>query len=150
MISAEKLEISFGARRLFAPASFVVSSGQRAGLVGPNGAGKSTLLQLIAGHMRPTSGRAVVSGGELAYLRQESDIHLDQPLREEMWNALPEANEVRLRIAEIERQMIEEPERVEELRLLIREWRRRHDRGAPVPALSEAERARLRELGYVE
>ncbi len=115
MISAENLAISFGARQLFAPATFTVSNGQRVGLVGPNGAGKSTLLQMIAGLITPTSGRASVSGGELAYLRQESDIALDQPLREEMWNALPEANAVRHRIAEIEAEMVAEPERVEEL-----------------------------------
>ncbi len=115
MISAENLAMSFGARQLFAPASFVVSDDQRVGLVGPNGAGKSTLLQLIAGQMTPSSGRAIVSGGELAYLRQESDIGLDLPLREEMWNALPEANEVRRRIADIEAEMIENPERVQEL-----------------------------------
>ncbi len=115
MISAENLAMSFGARRLFAPASFTISSGQRVGLVGPNGAGKTTLLQLIAGHITPTSGRANITGGELAYLRQESDIGLDLPLREEMWNALPEANAVRLRITEIEAEMVENPERVEEL-----------------------------------
>lgn len=115
MISAENLSMSFGARQLFAPASFVISEGQRVGLVGPNGAGKSTLLQMIAGLVTPSSGRANISGGELAYLRQESDIGLDLPLREEMWNALPEANAVRLRIAEIEAEMIEHPERVEEL-----------------------------------
>ena len=110
MISAENLEMSFGARTLFAPVSFVISKGQRVGLVGPNGAGKSTMLQIIAGKMSPTTGRAIVSGGELAYLKQESDIALDVTLREEMWTAMPEANAVRLRIAEIESQMVERPE----------------------------------------
>lgn len=115
MITAENLAMSFGARQLFAPASFVISNGQRVGLVGPNGAGKSTLIQLIAGIITPSSGRASITGGELAYLKQESDISLDQPLREEMWNALPEANAVRLRLEEIEGEMIAFPERVADL-----------------------------------
>ncbi len=115
MISAENLAMAFGPRQLFAPANFTISNGQRVALVGPNGAGKSTLLQMIAGLLTPSSGRANVVGGELAYLRQESDIGLDLPLREEMWNALPEANAVRLRIAAIENEMVTNPERVEEL-----------------------------------
>ncbi|MDA1297338.1 MAG: ABC-F family ATP-binding cassette domain-containing protein [Chloroflexi bacterium] len=115
MISAENLEMSFGSRQLFAPATFTISSGQRAGLVGPNGAGKSTLLRLIAGEMKPTSGRAAITGGEVAYLKQEADIGLDVPLREEMWNSLPEVNAVRHRIDEIESAMTTEPERAIEL-----------------------------------
>lgn len=41
----------------------------RTGLVGRNGAGKSTLLRLIAGHLRPTSGR-VDAVGDVGYLPQ--------------------------------------------------------------------------------
>ena len=125
MISAENLTMSFGPRELFAPATFTVSSGQRVGLVGPNGAGKSTLLQVLAGDMKPTSGRAAITGGELAYLKQESDIGLDQSLREEMWNALPELNALRARIEEVESAMSNEPEQVAELST---ELDRLHDR----------------------
>jgi ABC-type polysaccharide/polyol phosphate transport system ATPase subunit len=39
-----------------------VSSGERLGVIGRNGAGKSTLLQVIAGVLRPTSGRVAVRG----------------------------------------------------------------------------------------
>lgn len=35
-------------------------------LVGPNGAGKSTLLSLVAGGLRPTSGRVLIHGEEVA------------------------------------------------------------------------------------
>jgi ABC-2 type transport system ATP-binding protein len=40
--------------------------GMVTGLVGPDGAGKTTLLRLIAGLLRPTGGRVVVLGHEMA------------------------------------------------------------------------------------
>lgn len=47
--------------------SFSVERGEIVSLVGPNGCGKSTLLQVIAGILRPTTGR-VVTRGRLAAL----------------------------------------------------------------------------------
>jgi ATP-binding cassette subfamily F protein 3 len=115
MITAENIAMSFGGRDLFAPVTFTISKGERAGLVGPNGAGKTTLLKIIAGAIKPTSGRAGVSGGELAYLRQEADVNLDTPLIEEMWKSQPEADAIRRRLAGIERQMIDDPSSVANL-----------------------------------
>lgn len=42
--------------------SFEVSKGQTYGLIGRNGSGKSTLLQLIAGVLRPTTGKITTEG----------------------------------------------------------------------------------------
>ena len=43
-----------------------VEAGEVVGLLGPNGAGKSTTMKICAGVARPTSGRVVLSGVDLA------------------------------------------------------------------------------------
>ncbi|MEV4562129.1 ATP-binding cassette domain-containing protein, partial [Nonomuraea sp. NPDC049419] len=43
-----------------------IRSGERLALVGVNGAGKSTLVKLIAGILRPTAGKVIVNGVDLA------------------------------------------------------------------------------------
>lgn len=46
--------------------SFEVSEGEVFGFLGPNGAGKSTTISMIAGLLRPSSGRILVDGHDLA------------------------------------------------------------------------------------
>lgn len=48
--------------------SFSVRRGECVGILGTNGSGKSTLLQIVAGTMRPTSGRASIRGRVAALL----------------------------------------------------------------------------------
>lgn len=48
--------------------SFTVPAGSTLALVGDNGAGKSTLVKLLCGLYRPTSGRILVDGVDLATL----------------------------------------------------------------------------------
>jgi ABC-2 type transport system ATP-binding protein len=52
--------------------SFTVSSGEIVGLLGPNGAGKTTSLRCISGIVRPTGGRILVGGYDLAVDEQEA------------------------------------------------------------------------------
>ena len=42
--------------------SLAIEPGQKASLIGPSGSGKSTLLSLIAGLLRPDSGRVAIGG----------------------------------------------------------------------------------------
>jgi ABC-2 type transport system ATP-binding protein len=46
--------------------SLDVSPGQIHGFLGPNGAGKTTTLKIVAGLLKPTSGRVLVNGHDIA------------------------------------------------------------------------------------
>jgi ABC-type branched-subunit amino acid transport system ATPase component len=48
--------------------TFGVARGKITGLIGPNGAGKSTLIELIAGGLRPASGRIRLEGTDITQL----------------------------------------------------------------------------------
>lgn len=52
--------------------SFEAHEGQIIGILGPNGAGKTTLLRMIAGIMKPTSGKIIID--ELNYKQNEIEI----------------------------------------------------------------------------
>jgi branched-chain amino acid transport system ATP-binding protein len=45
--------------------SFQLNKNEVLGLIGPNGAGKTTLFNIIAGFMKPTSGKVVFEGKEI-------------------------------------------------------------------------------------
>ena len=62
--------------------SFRVEPGEAVGLVGRNGSGKSTLLSLVAGIIKPTSGRIDVGGAVGSLLELGAGFHPDFTGRE--------------------------------------------------------------------
>ncbi|MYT70231.1 MULTISPECIES: thiol reductant ABC exporter subunit CydD [unclassified Streptomyces] len=52
--------------------SFEVAEGETVALVGPSGAGKSTLLAALLGFVRPSGGRVLVGGADLADVSREA------------------------------------------------------------------------------
>jgi ABC-2 type transport system ATP-binding protein len=66
MIAIENLVKKYGAFTAVDGVSLDVEPGQIHGFLGPNGAGKTTTIRIIAGLLKPTSGRVVVNGHDLA------------------------------------------------------------------------------------
>ncbi len=78
LIKLEKVNKAFASHQALKDVDLSVASGARLGIYGPNGGGKSTLLMVIAGLIKPSSGRAQVCG-EAAHalpLRQSGKIGL--------------------------------------------------------------------------
>jgi ABC-type Mn2+/Zn2+ transport system ATPase subunit len=77
----------YGRRVALSDVTLTVASGSLLAVIGPNGAGKSTLLKLIAGLIRPSSGRLSVLGGppgssasSIAYLPQAEAVDWEFPV----------------------------------------------------------------------
>jgi ABC-2 type transport system ATP-binding protein len=66
MIAVENLVKRYGTFTAVDGVSLSVAPGQIHGFLGPNGAGKTTTIRMIAGLLRPTAGRILVNGHDLA------------------------------------------------------------------------------------
>lgn len=68
MIQLEKICVDFGGLRAVDHASFNIDAGRITGLIGPNGAGKTTAFNVVAGAIRPSSGRVLFDGRDITKL----------------------------------------------------------------------------------
>ncbi len=65
-LAVDGVSVSYPTVTALAGVSLTVAAGEVVCLLGPSGSGKSTLLRLIAGVERPTQGRIVIDGIEVA------------------------------------------------------------------------------------
>jgi ABC-2 type transport system ATP-binding protein len=65
MIAVQNLVKIYGRFRAVDGVSLSVEPGEIHGFLGPNGAGKTTTMRMIAGLLKPTSGRIVVNGHDI-------------------------------------------------------------------------------------
>ncbi|SIP86860.1 amino acid/amide ABC transporter ATP-binding protein 1, HAAT family [Paracoccus thiocyanatus] len=75
MIQVHDLHRHFGGFRAVDGASLTIEKGSITGLIGPNGAGKSTLFNVIAGVLKPTSGRVTMAGEDITGLPPHELFH---------------------------------------------------------------------------
>jgi len=67
-LQVENVSIRFGGVQALTDVSFSVDAGEFVGLIGPNGAGKTTLLKIIAGVLKPDTGRVLLDGEDVTRL----------------------------------------------------------------------------------
>jgi len=70
-VRVESLVKKFGKFTAVDRVSFATAPGEIFGFLGPNGAGKSTTIRILCGLLRPTSGKAVVAGFDVARQAEE-------------------------------------------------------------------------------
>ena len=68
VLMAERLDKSFGGRRVLRDVSVSIKAGEIVGLLGPNGAGKTTSFYIIVGLLRPDGGRVTLDGADVTDL----------------------------------------------------------------------------------
>jgi len=66
MLKVEGLFKEYGEARIIGGLSFSVEKSSSLTIIGPSGCGKSTLLYIMAGLTRPTAGRVLIDGKEVA------------------------------------------------------------------------------------
>jgi len=75
MIEVHDLAKQFGGFRAVDGATLRIEEGSITGLIGPNGAGKTTLFNVIAGVLKPTSGRVTMAGEDITGLPPHDLFH---------------------------------------------------------------------------
>ena len=94
-VEAVALTRRFGSFTAADHVSFAIKRGEIFGLIGPNGAGKSTVFKMLCGLLRPTAGRALVDGLDLAkapgaararlgYMAQRFSLYGDLSVRQNL------------------------------------------------------------------
>jgi branched-chain amino acid transport system ATP-binding protein len=71
MLEVSDLSIRFGGLQAVKSVGFTAAEGAITALLGPNGAGKTTIFAMIAGFLRPQSGRVTLSGTDVTGWKPE-------------------------------------------------------------------------------
>ena len=66
MIRMEGVTKRYGRFTAVHPLDLHVKRGELFGFLGPNGAGKTTTIRMVAGVLRPTAGRVLIGGHDVA------------------------------------------------------------------------------------
>jgi len=100
VVEAKDLGKSYGEKKVFGGANFVIERGDRIALVGVNGAGKSTLIRLLAHLDRPSEGDARLGHNvEVDYFAQDQYKALNPQARmlDDLYEAAPRHTQTELR-----------------------------------------------------
>ena len=68
MLNIKDVSVNFGGIKAVDKASMQIETGKITGLIGPNGAGKTTLFNIIAGNIKPTTGKVMLEEHDITSL----------------------------------------------------------------------------------
>lgn len=105
MIELRDVTQSFHGRRVLSGVSFTIAPGELVTLGGPSGVGKSTLARIMAGHLKPDSGRVLIEGHDrtgqpgrdVFLIHQENDLFPWLRVEDQIAMALPRPDAARVR-----------------------------------------------------
>ena len=108
MLGINNIKLQYNDREIFKGVSFLISPGNKIGLVGTNGAGKSTLLKIIKGDITPREGTVnMPKDFAIGYLPQELPLYDGRTVWEEAESAFNEIKTLEKKIAAINEQLAE-------------------------------------------
>lgn len=101
VLHIEKLSKSFDEKHLFSGLNLDLKRGEKVALIGENGRGKTTLFKIIMDNIKADSGKKVLGTNvNVGYYDQEqSDLHLEKTVMDEIWDEFPELTTTQLRNA---------------------------------------------------
>lgn len=91
LVNLESVSHAYGPKPLLSDVSLGVEAGERIGVVGRNGGGKTTLMSVIAGDVRPDSGRVTHTRGlRVGFLSQQDTLDPAVTIRETVMGGMAE------------------------------------------------------------
>jgi branched-chain amino acid transport system ATP-binding protein len=91
MLRTEHLAVRFGGLSALSDVNFEIPKGEIRAIIGPNGAGKSTFFNCLTGVLRPTSGRILFNGENIAGLSSDRISRKGIARSYQITNILPNA-----------------------------------------------------------
>lgn len=77
VLTVEHAGKAFGEKRIFSDASFIITKGEKIGLVGRNGEGKSTMMKMVAGKLQHEGSIKLGHSVLMGYFEQDQEEKLD-------------------------------------------------------------------------
>lgn len=94
VVIIDKLSKAYPDADLFSKLSKTIYRGDRIAVIGINGAGKTTLLKMMAGEVRPDSGKVELGHNVVMgyYAQHQSEsLNPDRTILDEVWSVVPDA-----------------------------------------------------------